>query len=235
MKNLMITLAILFTGTFLMAQNGVIKGRVLDENGEPLPGAGVYVEYGGNKIGTTTDVNGNYTIKPLNSSSYTVKISFLGYNDVELPGIHVSADKIAFVSDMKMSTDAKVIGTVVVPGHRNLIDPEDPSKITMLPAAIESLPDNRNVTSILRTDPNIQVPENSTQPIIRGSRQGESTCIVDGVKQRDFANVLPGNSIGQMTIYTGGIPAKYGDVTGGVVIIESKGYFDVLNYYLSTQ
>ena len=56
MKNLMITLAILFTGTFLMAQNGVIKGRVLDENGEPLPGAGVYVEYGGNKIGTTTDV-----------------------------------------------------------------------------------------------------------------------------------------------------------------------------------
>jgi len=32
--------------------------------------------------------------------------------------------------------------------------------------------------------------------------------------------------IGNMTVYTGGVPAKYGDFTGGVVVIESKSYSD---------
>lgn len=32
-------------------------------------------------------------------------------------------------------------------------------------------------------------------------------------------------------VYTGGIPARYGDVTGGVVAVETKGYFDVLKEY----
>jgi hypothetical protein len=31
-----------------------------------------------------------------------------------------------------------------------------------------------------------------------------------------------------MVIYTGGIPAKYGDTMGGVVVLETKGYFDLL-------
>ena len=30
-----------------------------------------------------------------------------------------------------------------------------------------------------------------------------------------------------ITIYTGGLPARYGDVTGGVVAIETKSYYDL--------
>jgi hypothetical protein len=28
-------------------------------------------------------------------------------------------------------------------------------------------------------------------------------------------------------VYTGGLPAKYGDTLGGVVVMETKGYFDL--------
>jgi hypothetical protein len=30
-----------------------------------------------------------------------------------------------------------------------------------------------------------------------------------------------------MMVYTGGLPAKYGDILGGAVILETKSYFDL--------
>ena len=38
---------------------------------------------------------------------------------------------------------------------------------------------------------------------------------------------VPPDAINSMTVYTGGLPARYGDVTGGVVAIETKSYFDL--------
>jgi len=38
-----------------------------------------------------------------------------------------------------------------------------------------------------------------------------------------------------MEAYTGGIPAKYGDTTGGVVILETLSYFDLYNAWLAGQ
>jgi hypothetical protein len=50
---------------------------------------------------------------------------------------------------------------------------------------------------------------------------------IDGVKvvAGEVPNV-PSTAIQNLTVYTGGIPAKYGDMTGGVVVIETKGYMD---------
>jgi hypothetical protein len=30
-----------------------------------------------------------------------------------------------------------------------------------------------------------------------------------------------------MIVYAGGIPAKYGDAMGGVIVLETKSYFDL--------
>jgi outer membrane cobalamin receptor len=62
--------------------------------------------------------------------------------------------------------------------------------------------------------------------LIRGSRPGDVIYFVDGVKMNGLANV-PGTSIGGVAVYTGGVPAKYGDTTGGVIIMETKSYFDL--------
>ena len=37
---------------------------------------------------------------------------------------------------------------------------------------------------------------------------------------------IPGIAVGSVKVYTGGIPAAYGDVTGGVIVVETKSYFD---------
>lgn len=59
-----------------------IRGKVVDNNGQPLPGANVVVE--GTTIGTVTDFDGNYSITiPNNSCQLT--FSFIGYNSKTLP------------------------------------------------------------------------------------------------------------------------------------------------------
>ncbi len=59
-----------------------ISGKVMDSNGQSLPGANVTVE--GTTIGTVTDHDGNYTLTiPRNASHITV--SFIGYKTQTLP------------------------------------------------------------------------------------------------------------------------------------------------------
>lgn len=52
-----------------------IKGKVVDESGEPLIGVNISVE--GNLTGTITDFDGNFAIKALANS--TLKVSYVGY------------------------------------------------------------------------------------------------------------------------------------------------------------
>ena len=60
-----------------MAQNndGLIKGKVTDNTGEPLIGASVVIA--GTTIGTVTDMDGNFTIKAAQGDNLSV--SFIGY------------------------------------------------------------------------------------------------------------------------------------------------------------
>ena len=66
----------------------------------------------------------------------------------------------------------------------------------------------------------------------KGSRSDAVAYYVDGVKMPSLAAVAP-HSIASYSVYTGGLPAKYGDVTGGVVAIETMSYFDLYRQHLA--
>ena len=57
---------------------------------------------------------------------------------------------------------------------------------------------------------------------MRGSRSNATTYYVDGIKVVGNSNV-PTSAIEQITVVTGGLPAKYGDATGGIISITTKG------------
>ncbi|MBX7094179.1 MAG: carboxypeptidase-like regulatory domain-containing protein [Flavobacteriales bacterium] len=67
---------------------------------------------------------------------------------------------------------------------------------------------------------------------IRGAREDATVFYIDGVKIRGEANV-PASSIESIVVYTGGIPANYGDVTGGVIDIRTHSYRSMSNSYYS--
>jgi outer membrane receptor for ferrienterochelin and colicin len=71
--------------------------------------------------------------------------------------------------------------------------------------------------------PSVLATPNGKGLYVRGSRSGATSYIVDGNKTMQVPNV-PGLGIAEMEVLTGGIPAEYGDCTGGVVIITTKDY-----------
>ena len=90
-----------------MAQTRTIKGEVTDaQNGEALIGATVMVE--GEKGGTVTDFDGNFSLQ-VSSSAKKIKVSYIGY-----------IDKILSISDnmkVKLESDSKALADVVVIGY----------------------------------------------------------------------------------------------------------------------
>ncbi len=71
----------LFFSISLNAQNGVLSGRVIDESKLPLTGATIIID---EIRGTSTDVNGYYSILNVPAGEYSARVSFIGYEDQEM-------------------------------------------------------------------------------------------------------------------------------------------------------
>ena len=223
LRKLLTVIALLGMTTYSIAQtqSGTLKGTITEhETGETVPMANIVVELNGAIIaGAVADFDGKYTIKPINPGRYTVKVSFIGLATKEISDVLVSSNKITFIN-AGLKPESAVIGTVelvhyVVP----LIDP-DKSGTTLTKEAITALP-TRNVQSVAAQTAGIYQQDEGDALNVRGSRDDATFYYIDGVKVR-ASNKLPQSSIEQMTIITGGLPASYGDATGGVISITTR-------------
>ena len=64
------------------AKQGTIRGRIVDNAQQTLPGASIYIE--SLHTGATSDVNGFYTLSNLKPGTYKVKVAYVGYSPVEM-------------------------------------------------------------------------------------------------------------------------------------------------------
>jgi len=217
-------LSILFC-TAAWAQTGELQGKVIDEQtGQGLGFVPVAVlQNGTQRAGTSTDIDGNYSIKPVQPGTYSLKTGFLGYNPVEVSNIVVSADKITF-QNVKMSKVVNVIKPVTITAERKLVDPDrTQTGDTKTRAEIQQLATNRNNPSdIVGTAAGVFQRDNGDNLNVGGNRGYNNKYYVDGIPMRGNLN-LPSSAIEQLTIVTGGIPAKYGDATGGIINITTRG------------
>lgn len=229
-KHLLPLLALLLGGTAQAQGLGEIHGNVVDDQGQPLPYANVVTTYGDQLIGGTTDMDGRYVLKPLQPGTYTVRITYVGLNPREISGVRVNADKITFLRDEKLYAD-NTLPIFIVTARRwepPLIDPEEPSKLTVIAAQIKSNPLRKSPVSMIASlSPDIYKAPGSDELYFRGSRSDAMVYFVDGVKVSGRLSGVPPDAIASITMYTGGLPARYGDVTGGVVAIETKSYLDL--------
>ena len=231
MKKIIFTFLSLCIPAIIFAQNqGEIKGKIFDsKTKEALIGATVYVDYMGSKVADFVDKDGQFTLKPLTPGTYNVTITFTGYDTATYSGISVVSDKITFLDDTYMDFGVFKKKELVVSG-RKLIDPDAPEKIIITQKEIEVMPDSKNISSVIRsTFTDVYVSDDGEEIYFRGSRDGDAVYYVDGVKLKDNQLHIPGIAIGSLTVYSGGVPAKYGDFTGGVVVVETKSYFSWLN------
>ena len=91
------------------ASNNLVRGRIVDENGQGIPGVNVLIK--GTTIGTVTDAVGYYSI-PLTSDAQTLVCSFVGYQTHEVSIGNQNEINI------QLSPDVSELQEVVVTGYR---------------------------------------------------------------------------------------------------------------------
>lgn len=231
MKTRILIVVLIGISSCLMAQSGEIRGNLFfEETGKPVELASISVVDGISGMGTMSDLDGSFKIKPLPPGVYNIEIYYMGLRTEKIVGIRVYSNQITFLDDLYMVQEANLIegDFTVIRYKEKLIDPGLPSKMVVGSDKIIKMPGPKNAVSLAKNLQSDILVENN-QMIIRGSRPGSSAVFVDGVKVRDETSSVPAMMIGSVEVYTGGIPAKYGDVTGGVVIINTKSYFDLVN------
>ena len=222
LRKIYLIAALVFTSSLAVAQTGALKGVITDAmTGEYIPFANIVAEKNGNQIGgTTTDFDGNYTIKPLEPGTYTIKATFVGYGTVEVTGVIVSANKITF-QDVKLQQGIAIGEVKIIAYKKPLLDQDNLSGETKTAEEIVALP-TRSVASVAATAAGIYQQDEGDEVNMRGSRSDATTYYIDGIKVVGSRG-LPTSAIEQITVVTGGLPAKYGDATGGIISITTKG------------
>jgi hypothetical protein len=209
-------------GSSLAYGQGEISGIITDDKGEPLPFINVVVMVDGIQVaGTATDFDGKYAIKPLSPGTYDLVASHISYHDQKIEGITVNANKIRTI-DIELISAAIEIDVKVIAFKNPPIDPQKPgSTRTMTDKDIEKAP-ARGVNSLAAISGSVYQADDNGALNLRGGRSSGTRYYVDDMPV--FGGLgLPPNAIQELTVLTGGIPARYGDATGGVINIYTRG------------
>jgi len=108
----MLLCAFLMMSVMAFAQKGSIKGKVVDETNQPLPGASVSID--GTTLGATTDANGLYTIPGVNAGNYTLTAKFIGYVAVKKT---ITVGSTVLTVDFDLKPESQNLNEVVVIGY----------------------------------------------------------------------------------------------------------------------
>lgn len=205
--------------------SGSLQGVVKDKkSGEPLPFVSVVVENRGTRIAATqTDFDGNYKISPIDPGTYDVTVSYVGYQPMKVTGVVVNSNKITF-QDAELNSGVDLEEVEVVRYKVPLIDKDGgASGTTVTRDQIAKMP-ARSATSIATTVAGASTAGTGGGVSIRGARSENTYYYIDGVKVSAGAGIgLPKSAIEEVQVVTGGVPANYGDVTGGLVNITTRG------------
>ncbi len=211
------------------ASTGQVKGVLTDDKtGEAIFGASVLVV--GKNTGANSDFDGKFLIKRLDPGTYTLRISHLEYNTVEIQDVIINSD-ITSEQNLKMSKKVSELDkTIVVTGEIDRLGlTEVGNQVIMGREEIETAP----VTTVdeLLTAVSGVVTNNAGEVFIRGGRAFEVGYIVDGVPMGDplgglgqsGANLsLVSGSIQEFTVIKDGFDPEYGNALSGIVKIKTQ-------------
>ena len=209
---------------------GEIIGTVIDVKGSGgLFDAKVWVDDNERLYLAKTDPDGRFRISAIPPGNYEV---FVKYMEDTMRGVYVdvAADGFGNTGEMNFDkTKSQTLGDVIVTStYTDLKIAITAIPVTCLTSKdIVHQPNKFSVASmVISMTPDVKMSEDG-ELIFRGSRKGEMLYLIDGVKTSEIG-AIPSCAIGSITVYSGGMPAKYGDTLGGVVILETKSYFDLL-------
>ncbi len=224
LKNLLLTVGLILTSSvILFGQSGALQGKVIDkETREPIPFANIVLENRGSQVGgATSDFDGNYQIKPINPGQYDLKATYVGYKSVMIQGMLIGGDQIRFY-DIELTATAETLTEVEITSYVvPLIDKDQTaSGATITAEEISKMP-NRSANAVATTVGGV-FSQDGERGSVRGARTDQTAMYIDGIRVIGNSSV-PQSAIEQVDVILGGVPARYGDATSGVINVTTKG------------
>ncbi|MCR9152972.1 MAG: TonB-dependent receptor [Bacteroidetes bacterium] len=207
------------------AQKVTIKGQISEAaNGVTIPGVNISIK--GTSIGTTSDLDGNYSIEA--QKGQTLVFSFVGFKNIE---IQVNESR---TLNVKMAEESSVLNEIVVVGYGSSTKKEITGAAAKVDGAeLKKLNISRVDAALQGQVSGVTINTNSGSPggsssiRIRGlSTFGDNDplILVDGiVYDTEGLNALNPNDIESVNVLKDGTAGIYGvRAANGVIIIETK-------------
>ncbi|SDW34966.1 TonB-dependent receptor [Aequorivita viscosa] len=223
--NLPLTLLFFFFATAVFAQNATIKGIVLDEFNEPIPGVNVTH----NNSGTITDFNGFYILEIPANRNVVITFSHLSHKKVQVT-VSLSPNE-DYELNPVLSTSIEQIGEVVISGRENK---RVEGVTTISPEVIRKMVGaNAGVENLLKSLPGVNSnDELSTQYAVRGGNYDENLVYVNEIEvyrpflirsgQQEGLSFVNSDLTSNVEFSAGGFQAKYGDKLSSVLDITYR-------------
>ena len=216
---------------------GKIAGKVVDAaTGESLPGVNVVID--GTTLGTATDLDGDYFIANLQSGTYAVRASFVGYQAVTVQGVDVSTDRTTEVNFRLEQEAISLDREVVVTAERPLVEKDNTTSVVRLETTEIAARPTSNFSDVLTTLPSINMENGEMK--IRGGSLDEVAFVVDGARARNPLDHRPYTrfnlgAIEELEVITGSFNAEYGEARSGVINVITKEGRDRYEMYLDAR
>ncbi|MBD8387770.1 TonB-dependent receptor domain-containing protein [Dysgonomonas sp. BGC7] len=212
---------------------GSLSGTILDEKGVPITGATVVVK--GTTTGTTTDVDGKYTLSHIPTGTTTIQISFMSYETLQVNDVKIVAGKTTPL-DVVLKESMQQLGEVVVTAsynqasatglyakQKNIAAMSDGVSADM----IKKTSDN-NVAQVLKRVSGVTI-DNGKYVTVRGMSERYNNVQLNGASlpstepnRRNFAfDVIPSGLVDNVTISKTFTPDMPGEFTGGLVEVNT--------------
>jgi outer membrane receptor protein involved in Fe transport len=235
----LIAAALLAPASPLHAQvtTGTLVGLLHDTSAAVVPGATVVATHEGTGVSrqAVTDGNGEFVLSALPPGSYTVKIELTGFKVLQQKGVELGAGQTVrqpFTLQLGALEE-----TVTVAGQSPLIETSASLQADRLSTQeVRELPvSRRNITNLMSLTPGVST-SGAGDVQMNGVAAGGTGVTVDGTEAnsnpeaRSLAqyggqnqiSVMSIDSIAEVQIVKGVLPAEYGGVAGGQVNVISK-------------
>lgn len=233
MRLLFIFFAFFALNTAVFAQKGdkcILRGNVYDkDSAEPIGFATVKFE--GMPIGTTTDVNGFFSLSELKAGTYNLVVSYLGYDDYKAE-IKLEKGQILF-QNIYIKESGQRIETVTISGKKEQAKSDvQISKIAVTAKQIRALPSTggqADIAQYLTVLPGVVFTgDQGGQLYIRGGSPVQNRILLDGMTifnpfhSIGFYSVFETELIRNVDVLTGGFNADYGGRISAVVDVKTR-------------
>lgn len=210
--------------TVAQSQTIKVRGQVVDEQGEPMPGATVIVK--GKQGGTITDVDGKFQLEVPGNAILVV--SYVGYKDRE-----IAVRNRAIIETIKLEADNKMLDQVIVVGYGTQKKSDLTGSVAVVDAKALKQASNSNISTMLEGKvAGVQITTDGqpgADPTVRirgvGSFGDTSPLyVVDGVPMGTSIRDFSSNDIETIQVLKdASAGAIYGSrAANGVVIITTK-------------